>query len=173
MSLEPLIRRQNVRTFRLKGPGIAPRLRALLRREDGVSAIEFGLIAPMLFFSLLAMTDVGFAIHDRMTVDHVLRSGAQPAMRDAGPSYVLGMLEATARESYTVADEGGPDTIALQAERFCICPSTGEEDATCTNTCAVEPTRFYRLSAEKTYDPIFLPTMDMLNFRPSVLVQVR
>ena len=146
------------------------RLRALRRGEQGVSAIEFALIAPLLFFSLLAMTDVGFALHDRIRIDHVLRSGAQPAMRDAGESYVLATLQATANESYTVADTGGPDTLALQVNRYCICPSTGAADPTCTSTCPEAPTRFYNLSASKSYQGIFLPE---IAFAPSVLVQVR
>ncbi len=135
-----------------------------------MSAIEFGLIAPLLFFSLLAMTDVGFALHDRIRIDHVLRSGAQPAMRDAGEGYVLSTLQATARESYTIGDTSGPDTIALQVDRYCICPATEEPDTTCTSTCPVEPTRFYSLSAAKSYEGIFLPE---IAFAPSVLVQVR
>ena len=162
------------------------RLQALRRGEDGVSAIEFALIAPMLFLSLLAMTDVGLALNDRMTVDHVLRAGAQPAMRDAGAENVLAMLEATACQSYTVPvpeeiaacdAPDGADPIALQVDRFCICPATETTaevtDPTCTSTCAVEPTRFYELSAAKTYQPMFLPDMEALNFQPSVLVQVR
>lgn len=142
----------------------------LLRCEQGVSAVEFGLIAPLLFFSLLAMTDVGFALHDRIRIDHVLRAGAQPAMRDAGESHVLDTLAATARESYTVANVGGPDAIAVAVDRFCICPSTGATDTTCTSTCTVEPTRFYNLSASKSYQGIFLPE---IAFAPSILVQVR
>lgn len=146
------------------------RLAKLLRCERGVSAIEFGLISPLLFFSLLAMTDVGFALHDRIRVDHVLRAGAQPAMRDAGEAQVLATLAATARESYTVGAVGGPETIAVAADRFCICPSTGATDTTCTSTCTVEPTRFYTLSASKSYQGIFLPE---IAFAPSILVQVK
>jgi Flp pilus assembly protein TadG len=61
----------------------ARRLLSRVRRlgEDGVSAVEFALIAPILFLSLLAMVDVGFAIHERMTIDHVLRAGAQEHRR--------------------------------------------------------------------------------------------
>ena len=173
MSLGRIFRPGLRTVFRRAGQEGLHRVWALLRREEGVSAIEFGLIAPLLFFSLLAMTDIGFALHDRIRIDHVLRSGAQPAMRDAGEVYVLGTLQATARESYTVADAGGPDTIALEVERFCMCrttPTTEEKDTTCSSTCPEEPTRFYSLSASKSYQGIFLPE---IAFAPSVLVQVR
>ena len=152
------------------------RLQALRRGEDGVSAIEFALIAPMLFFSLLAMTDVGMALYDRIRVDHVLRSGAQPAMRGASKDHVRDTLWATACQNYTVVEAectGGPDTIDVKDPLiFCKCPGQ-KDDPTCTETCPVEPTKFYRLSVEKTYEPIFLPDMEALNFKPSILVQVR
>ena len=169
-----LLARTRFRLF--AGAGMERRhgLAGLLRCEKGVSAIEFGLIAPLLFFSLLAMTDVGFALHDRIRVDHVLRAGAQPAMRDAGEPHVLATLAATAQESYTVAEVGGPDAIAVGVDRFCICPATASTpevvDTTCTQTCPVEPTRFYTLSASKSYQGIFLPE---IAFAPSILVQVR
>lgn len=154
----------------VSGQGGLHRIHALLRGEDGVSAVEFGLIAPLLFFSLLAMTDVGFALHDRIRIDHVLRSGAQPAMRDAGEVYVLNTLQATARESYSIAPPAGPHAIAVEVDRFSICPTTGVRDTSSTSTCAVEPTIFYTLSASRSYQGIFLPE---IAFAPSVMVQVR
>ena len=149
-------------------------LRALVRDEAGVSAIEFGLVAPMIFFSLLAMTDVGFALNDRIRLDHFLRSGAQTALRDGGEVAVLDTLQRTTCE----AGETYPDceklaAVTFSVDRYCFCPTaepTTANDTTCTNTCAVQPQRFYTLSAAKTYEGIFLPDMD---FAPQVLVEVR
>ena len=148
----------------------------LIRAEGGVSAIEFALVAPMLFFSLLAAADVGLAIHDRITLDHVLRAGAQTAMRDAGVAQIQNRMQQVACESYSVADICAtelPALTTLGASAYCICPSTGVTDTTCTNSCGVEPNRFYRLSAARTYTPMFLPNMDALDFAPVVLVEVR
>ena len=146
-------------------------LRALARDEAGVSAIEFGLVAPMIFFSLLAMTDVGFALNDRIRLDHFLRSGAQTALRDGGEVAVLGTLQRTtceAGETYPNCEKLA--AVTFSADRYCVCPTTGAKDTTCTSTCAVQPQKFYTLSAAKTYEGIFLPDMD---FAPEVLVEVR
>lgn len=139
--------------------------------ERGVSAIEFALVAPMIFFSLLSMVDVGFALNDRMWVDQVLRSGGQPAMRDAGEAFV----EETLKRATCTSGETYPDCTAIplmtfSADRYCVCPTTGVVDTTCTATCAVKPQKFYEISATKSYEGIFLPQFD---FAPSVLVEVR
>ncbi len=147
--------------------------RAFPRDEAGVSAVEFGLVAPMIFFSLLAMIDVGFALRDRMQLDHFLRSGAQAAMRDAGEGAVLDTLRRTVcneSETYPICADLASVAFLPEPDRYCICPTTGTQDTSCTSTCAVQPQKFYKLSAAKSYNGIFLPQMD---FAPSVLVEVR
>lgn len=144
------------------------------RDERGVSAIEFALVAPMIFFSLLSMVDVGFALNERMWVDQVLRSGGQPAMRDAGEAFVEDTLKrATCTSGETYPDCKAIPLMTFSADRYCVCPTVPEgtpADTTCTATCAVKPQKFYELSATKSYEGIFLPQFD---FAPSVLVEVR
>jgi len=144
-----------------------------LHDESGVSAIEFGLVAPLIFFSLLAMTDVGFALRERIALDHLLRSGAQAAMRDAGEAAVLQTLEqsaCTADGTYPECAKPAGVTFVPAPDRFCVCPTTGAIDTDCTSTCAEQPQKFYLLSAALTYNGIFLP---LFEFAPSVLVEVR
>ncbi len=153
--------------------GQGRRAGAFLRDESGVSAIEFGLVAPMIFFSLLAMTDVGFALRDRIVLDHFLRSGAQAALRDEGEAAVLDTLKRTVcKQAETYPDCADLSSIDFSPapDRFCVCPITGAQDTTCTSTCGVQPRKFYTLSAATTYSGIFLPVM---NFAPSVLVEVQ
>lgn len=143
----------------------------LARDECGVSAIEFALVAPLIFFSFLAMTDVGFALRERIALDHLLRSGAQLAMRDGGENAVLNALENSACKT----DETYPDCESLAVinfgvVRYCECPTTGVKDTTCTSTCAEQPKKFYEISATQTYDGIFKLQLD---FNPSILVEVR
>jgi pilus assembly protein CpaE len=142
------------------------------RDEAGVSAIEFGLVAPLIFFSLLAMIDVGFAIRDRILLDHFLRSGAQAAFRDSGEVVVLDTLNKTVcrdNETYPICADLTSVSFVPAPDRYCVCPTTGELDTTCSGTCAVKKQKFYKLSAAKSYTGIFLPEM---NFATSVLVEV-
>lgn len=157
----------------------ASRLAGLLGRcragEEGVSAVEFGLLAPfLLFFPLLSMVDVGMAISERMTVDSVLRAGAQEAMTDPGKDKVLEVLAATAEKNFPLPDGTEPD--GLNTPRFtvdypvCDCPE--QQDVSCSATCVgnVSTSIFYRLTGEKTYTGNFLPPFDLA---PSVRVQIR
>lgn len=139
--------------------------------QSGASAVEFALIAPLIFFSLLAMVDVGFAVNDRMYVDQILRSGGQPAMRDRGEAIVEETLKRAAckgGETYPNCTNIAKMTFAV--DRYCVCPVTEVTDPTCTDTCEIRPQTFYKVSATKTYEGIFLP---QFNFVPSKIVEVR
>jgi pilus assembly protein CpaE len=153
-------------------PTFARRLCGAMRRgrlgEDGVSAVEFGLIAPVLFLSLLAMVDVGFAISERMTIDSVLRAGAQQAMNDPGEAEVKTALDAIAAENFLAGD-----LPAFNVAVLCDCPAqAGEYLADCSTDCLPGPTAtsiYYHLEGIKTYDGIFMS----IDLGPSVQVQVR
>lgn len=157
-------------TFRLP-----TRLSALLRRrrlgEAGVSAVEFGLIAPVLFVSLLAMVDVGFAIQERMTIDYVLRAGAQAAMDDPGKEKVLEVLTTTAQKNFSAADGLPAFTVNEPYHPWCECPENVGTYVACTTSCAgpAATSIYYNLEGTKTYDGIFLS----IDLAPSMRVQVR
>lgn len=128
------------------------------RCERGVSAVEFALFAPILFFALLAMTDLGFALYERMTIDHVLRDGVQKAhMHDPGRKEVYDFLVKSAANDPLLADS--PPDFFVDHPLF-SCP---EDDprilVSVQPTCADDapPYIYYRLSAEKNYDGIFMP----------------
>ncbi|PZX13119.1 pilus assembly protein CpaE [Palleronia aestuarii] len=156
---------------RLLRPVFAGAGRRFRGDERGVSAVEFALLAPMIFFGLLSMTDIAFALRERMWVDQILRSGGQPAMRGLEPADVEETMErATCTSAETYPDCAAIPLMTFSADRYCICPTTEEVDASCTATCAVRPMRYYEISATKSYDGIFLPQFD---FAPTVLVEAR
>lgn len=139
-------------------------LAALLRHESGVSATEFALFAPIMVFGLLMMVDVGLAAYQRMTVDHVLRAGAQSAMVDPGTSNVLKVLEIAAAEN--------PSIGTFTVDRYCVCSNNPGVKVACSTVCAGStPTlAYYKLSASSTYAGMIIPEM---TFKPEVQVQVR
>ena len=143
------------------------------RADDGVSALEFALLAPMMIFGLLATVDLGLALSERMTIDHVLRAGAQSAMEDIGVAAVDRVLRTTAMKSFSLAVSAaaGDDVLlALSARRFCTCPEAPAASVACLTTCAHNtPTQiFYALSGEKTYSGLILP-----RFQQSKALQVQ
>lgn len=137
-------------------------IRKFMRDDQGVSAVEFALLAPMLIVSLLATADLGLAISERMTIGHILRSGAQSASADSGLAAIDRVLRSTAAKNMTVAEAGasGDDTaLALEVNRLCSCPEAPAAAVICSTTCANDaPTQiFYVLSGNKTYSGLILP----------------
>jgi pilus assembly protein CpaE len=74
--------------------------RSVLAEESGASAVEFALFAPVLCLALLTTIDLGTALSQRMSLGHVLRSGAQVAMEDPGTAKVERVLESTAKRNF-------------------------------------------------------------------------
>ncbi|WP_322893431.1 MULTISPECIES: TadE/TadG family type IV pilus assembly protein [unclassified Yoonia] len=151
------------------------RIRGVIHNEDGVSAVEFALLAPMLVFALLAMVDLGFAISERMTIGHILRAGAQSATENVGTTAIDRILRTTAADMMAVAEPGttGDDTsLALSVQLICTCATQPGVGVACTTTCAGDqPTQiFYALSGTKTYAGLILPRFSQSK---SLQVQVR
>lgn len=128
---------------------------AFVRCNSGVSAVEFALFLPILIFSFLATVDIGLALYERMTIDHVLRAGSESAMADQGNASVDSVLAATAAASLP-ATKG---LVLSPSNRFFACAESPDASVSSTATCAGgKPTGiFYRLSATKPYDGVFLP----------------
>lgn len=140
--------------------GIVSRARGVAACRSGASAIEFGLIAPMIFFGFLSMVDVGRAIAERLALDGALRAGAFVAMSDPGTSAVkaaVGMADG----SRTAGGERG--TLKVDVQRFCACPEDTGTMLACTVTCAgTSPAAiYYSLDGSTTYDGLLLPTIEL------------
>lgn len=147
----------------------------LIRAEDGVSAIEFALLAPVLVIALLGMVDLGLAVNERMAIDHVLRAGAQSAAAGEDIAVIDQVIRTTAKNNFTVAapDATGDDTsLALTVNRLCTCAEQPETSVVCSTTCAGNaPTQiFYALTGQKTYSGNLLPRFSL---SPTLQVQFR
>lgn len=144
------------------------------RSEDGVSAVEFALFAPVLFFALVASADLGLAEYQRMTIDHILRAGAQSAMTDPGQAQVLSVVQNTASKNFTVATQPPISAAALtvDVQRFCACPATTTVAVDCLTICtgSVPTFIYYSMSGTIIYSGMIMPAMTL---HPLVQVQVR
>lgn len=166
------------RTFTQFAPGaqfFARMLHAVIRNEDGLSATELALLAPILIFSILATADLGLALSERMTLGHILRAGAQSATEDVGIAKIDLSLRTTAAKNMTVAAAGtaGTDTtVALSVRRICSCAARPSVALACSTTCDQQaPTQiYYILSGSKTYSGLILPRFQQSK---SLEVQVR
>lgn len=129
--------------------------------------MEFAIFAPFLFFAVVAALDLGLAASERMTMDRLLRGGAQAAMSDPGANAVREVIAASAEDDFAPGAE-----FALDVDRYCACPQDIDTPAACTALCSgnVAPGIFYRMVATRSYPGLILPEM---NLRAEAKVQIR
>jgi Flp pilus assembly pilin Flp len=121
-------------------------VRSLLRQfgadQRGVSAVEFGLIAPILAMLVLGVAELGHVTYQRTDMHSAVRSGAQ---------YVLngGRDVDIAQEIVERSWSSMPDDGEVEATRFCLC---GASQHACNTPCSDNsvPEAFIQLRATAT-----------------------
>ncbi|MEY9773231.1 AAA family ATPase [Sinorhizobium fredii] len=172
--LPGLVQRYMQRRKQKAAAGLRKKAQELKKSESGVSAVEFALFAPVLALGLVAMADVALALHERMTIDHVLRAGAQAAMADPGATQVDKVLQST------LAQSAVPANVTLApVKRYCACPENADVKPEAAPQCGTTPCAnaaqqlvFYRLEAAKNYRPMSLPEA-LPPFQLNSLMQVQ
>ena len=157
--------------------------RRLKDDDDGSSAVEFGMIAPILFFGVLLTIDLGMALGERMELDHIVRAGAESAMVRYDEDEVLNVMTSTTEKNFTVASEGGDvpgDTyqggtsypVSLSVNRYCACADAPTVEVSCSNICTgdLPPNVYFDVGAAKTYAGMIVPN---LHFDAGMRVQLR
>ncbi|MEQ8179972.1 MAG: pilus assembly protein [Amphiplicatus sp.] len=147
---------------------------ALMRRKDGVAAIEFAIFAPILTAALLLMSDIGLAMTERISLQQGVRAGAQFVMSGVTDTEDLKDLIRAASTGLSKSDQddvslGGAPLV--DAVKSCRCSSDGAIVA-CDSTCADDRPCyvFFDLSAEKTYEALFIPDIPL---KAEIRVQTR
>lgn len=69
--------------------------RHLLRSDDGVVAIEFGVVASLLMIMVIGATDLGLAMRHRSQMEGAVRAGLQEAMNGGTESAVQAAVSAS------------------------------------------------------------------------------
>ena len=134
--------------------------------EKGLSAVEFALLAPLLLLGLVATADLGLAQSRRMSMDHVLRAGAQIAIGDPGAESVLSVATSTAAPEFSLAADAAapePGDLSLTVSRLAACPEQIDTAVPVSTTCAGgQPTViYYALSARMEYAGMILPDLQL------------
>lgn len=131
--------------------------RDLARKDDGVAAVEFALLAPVLISSLLLMADIALAVSQRMEMDSVLRTAAQLSMADPGLNPVQQALDALTT--------GAP--YEATAQLYCECSGSA-----CTELCSGGADHVaYMLKVDGPYESLFTPVSLDLSSRLEVRVK--
>ncbi len=101
----------------------------VLGRRDGVAAIEFAIMAPMLIALLIGTVEIGLAIRAAIETQEAVSAGALYASQKGfdSPGIIGAVQAATAHANLTASPA---------PSEFCGCPSaTGISSTTCSSLC--------------------------------------
>ncbi|HYF23171.1 MAG TPA: TadE/TadG family type IV pilus assembly protein [Caulobacteraceae bacterium] len=137
------------------------RLRDLIKREDGASAIEFALIAPVLGLATVLAFDVWMGATSVMQMRSAVETAAQYVMTGSSD-------DATTQSLAFQNWEDRPGNGAVTVTRNCMC---GQAANVCTGLCPDQtpPAVYVTIQATGTGKGVFLSK----NLQESQVVRVR
>jgi Flp pilus assembly protein TadG len=113
------------------------------KRQGGTAALEFALTAPFLLLFLMAVVELGFAMHETMQVYNSVEAGALYASKNGFDS--AGISAAVVNATGTSGLTASPAPA-----QFCGCPqTTGVTTVSCGSTCTggTAPGQYIRVYA--------------------------
>lgn len=144
--------------FSPPAPGCVQFLGRLCDGDEGVAAVEFAILAPVLASSLLLMADIGLAVSQKMEMDSAVRTAAQLSMADPGIVSTQAALD-------TLTDG---KAFAATASLYCACLS----GSNCTEPCTSGSDHVsYMLVASGQYESMITPFA--INLKSQIEVRVK
>jgi len=147
--------------------GTFERFISLSRQEEGVSAIEFAILTPLLIVAILSMGLISVLINHRIKMDQILRAGAAVAISDPGGTAVTQrMREVALSKGYSSINTTPgtvPGVLHMQSVRSCFCPEAPNGNLGCNAICFNQRPVVVRYILEAGYrDPLTYRFNDMM-----------
>ena len=136
------------------------------RLMDGIAAVEFGLMAPMLLILLTGVGEIGIAAYQRMQVQAAVEAGALYAVKHPPAS----TSDTTGLNAIGVAVTSGTASTGITASpaptSFCGCPAAAgvvSQGTDCTTVCSLDskaPGKYVLVNAAITHTTL-LPYLSL------------
>jgi len=134
---------------------------ALVRDRRGMSAVEFGLAAPIFLAALSPVIDIGLAFSHQIRVNQAVEAGAQYASSNpyAGSSWSTGVSNAVinAIANLTITPNVGSETCGCpNSTSTAIVTGSYGTPPTCSGSCpdGSNPGYYVTISAQATYTSV-------------------
>jgi Flp pilus assembly protein TadG len=138
------------------GAFFAPRLFSfrrstrLAQNDQGLAAVEFALLSPILILMFVCLVDLGLAVYTDMQVTSAAQAGAQYAMAKGFDASAISTAVTSATSLTGISLSPAPS-------QSCGCASaSGITSAACTATCAdgSHAGTFATVTAQRTYSTL-------------------
>lgn len=132
---------------------------SLVKKNDGVAAVEFALVLPVLASIAILMPDVSQAVVGVVQMESAAQASVQYAMEggtDMSTAQSIGMQAWTSK----------PSNAAMTTSEYCLC---GASPGTCGQTCpdGSSPGTYFSVTASGTFGG------SVISFQKSVTRAVR
>jgi len=128
------------------------RLRALWRAQDGVAAVEFGLLAPMLLLIVAAVVDLGLAYSAEIKVQQSAQAGAQYALLHGFDSTKISSAVRSATNLSVSANPAPTQQCGCLSGSIVTLSGTPPCLITCGN--GLTPGVYVQVNAQASYTPL-------------------
>lgn len=141
---------------RVKIGKLAGALRQCAKSRDGVIAVEFGLIAPIILALVLGVVEVSRAIENYLSIQTATRAGTHFALSkppvQGDMSRIVSSVRAALPPDWVSAADGSAPKIT--ASMVCECDVTGP--AACGAPCGVgeKQQTYIKVEVQKIYTPL-------------------
>lgn len=134
--------------------------KSYVRKEQGVAAVEFALVAPMLLLLLMGIYDFGMFVNQKMLLESTARAAAeyinQGGEEDNLQTDIVNMMNLE-------ANGASEESLALETEFICECTGgevleCDDEEASCTADDEDTDTyirRYVVVNVNMTFDTLF------------------
>ncbi|MBA4130225.1 MAG: hypothetical protein C0519_02250 [Hyphomicrobium sp.] len=140
-------------------------LKQCVSSRDGIIAVEFGLIAPIILALVLGVVEVSRAIENYLSIQTATRAGTHYALTkppvQGDMSRIVSSVRAALPPDWVSATDGSAPQIT--ASMVCECDVTGP--AACGAPCGIgeKQQTYIRVEVQKLYTPL----VSFRNFAPS------
>jgi Flp pilus assembly protein TadG len=145
--------------------------KTLPRADEGIAAVEFAFVAPVLVILIVCTADLGLGLYRKMQVQNAAQAGAQYAA-------VHGFDSSSISAAVTGATSFSAISASPTPSQFCGCPSsTGVTSTSCSSTCSggASPGTYVTVSATGSYTTLIsypgIPSTFTFTAQPTVRIQ--
>lgn len=148
---------------------IVPSFLSCLQSTDGVAAIELAVLAPLLLFTFVCITDLGLGVYANMQVDNAAQYGAQYAMTNG---YDASAISSAVKSTSDI-------DLNVTPTSFCGCPgATGVAQVSLCNVQCSDgsmPGTFVTVTVTHNYTTLLpypgIPSLFALHSQSTVRVK--
>jgi Flp pilus assembly protein TadG len=138
------------------------------RDDTGASAVEFALLAPLLFLLLFGIINFGFLFAQQLSLNNSVRQGARAAVVSGGGLDCAGVVSGVRSGAFAVGqDVSKIDVTTTRTDGTTPCGSTANSTSTnkpCTNSFDTATSKSDSIQVLATFNAKFLLPMPIPGF---------